>query len=81
MPLGWLIFLIIISAGTEIFFEFVKPAIQRRRQEQKSGKELEEPFAAEVLFREEAVADLSDRQFIEMFWRNYRIVLRTEELL
>lgn len=41
--------------------------------------ELGEPFAAEVLYHGDAVADLSDRRFTEMFWREYRITPRTDE--
>ena len=50
-----------------------------RLNEWKPGKELDEPFAAEVLYHGDAVADLSDRGFTEMFWREYRIYPRTDE--
>ena len=77
MPADWIIFVIVIGIG--VLWVFVKPAIQRRSHERQHGKELDEPFSAEVLYKGEAVADLSDRDFIEMFWREYRLEPRSAE--
>jgi len=77
MSLDWIAFS--VAAGIGILWMFVKPAIQRRSEIRKYGQELGEPFAAEVLYQGDAVADLSDRDFVEMFWREYRIDPRSAE--
>lgn len=77
MPPDWIIFVIV--AGIGIFWVFVKPAIQQRLHERQYGKELNEPFSAEVLYQGEPIADLSDRDSIEMFWCRYRIEPRSAE--
>lgn len=77
MSPDWIIVLIAIGLG--VLWIFVKPALQRRSHERKHGRELDEPFSAEVLYRGEAIADLSDREFTEMFWRDYRIEPRSAE--
>lgn len=77
MPPDWVIITIAICIG--VVWLFVKPAIRRRSQDRKRGKELDEPFLAEVLYQGEPVADLSDRDFVEMFWREYRIEPRSAE--
>lgn len=43
------------------------------------GKELAEPFKAEVIYQGQAVADLSDRRFVDMFWYEYLIQARSKE--
>ena len=63
---------IIITILIGLFWIFVKPTIQQRLHEKRYGKELDEPFAAEVLYQGEAVADLSERNFVEMFNRHPR---------
>lgn len=77
MPNYWTVVVIVFGVG--FLWEFGKPEIQRRLHVWKHGKELGEPFAAEVLYHGDAVADLSDRRFTEMFWREYRIAPRTDE--
>ena len=77
MPPGWIIIAIAIGIGA--YCVFVKPTIQQRSYERTHGKELDEPFMAEVLYQGEAVADLSDREFTEMFWRDYRIEPRSAQ--
>ncbi len=37
------------------------------------GVELDDPFLAEVQLDGVTVATLTDRKFVEMFWREYRI--------
>lgn len=73
--------ILIIAIGIGVTWVFAKPTIQRRLHERKHGKELDEPFAVEVLYLGEAVADLSDRKFTEMFWREYRIEPRTGDAM
>ena len=47
--------------------------------ENKQGRELGDPFAVEVLYKGEVVADLTDRDFAEMYWRDYLIEPRSLE--
>ena len=68
-------FTIAVVVGALWFF--VKPVIQQRAATQTNGKELDDPFAAEVLYQGVAIADLSDREVIEMFWIEYQIVPRS----
>ena len=65
--------IIIIAISIGVLWVFVKPTIRQRAHKGKYGKELDEPFSVEVLYQGEAVAYLSDREFVEMFWRDYRI--------
>lgn len=58
---------------------WVVQIVQHRRYEREFGKALSEPFQCEVLYQGKAVADLTDRQFGDMFWHHYRIEPRTPE--
>ncbi len=51
----------------------VIPRIREKLHAKWYGKELDEPFTAEVYLDDKLVAHLSDREFTEMFWRDYRI--------
>lgn len=62
-----------------LVWQYGIPAIQRWRRVRAQGKELGDPIAVEVIYRDEPVADLSDREFTELFWRDYRIVPRSEK--
>jgi hypothetical protein len=77
MPFEWII--LIIAIGTAVLCVFSKPVIEQRMHDRKHGNEVAEPFSAEVLYRGEAIADLTDREVIEMFWHKYRIEPRTDE--
>ncbi len=58
---------------------FVAGRIRQRRHELRYGRELPEPFLAEVLSEGVMVATISDRKCADMFWRDYRITPVSEE--
>ncbi len=76
----------IISFGivVGIFWLYSKnpiTALSSDQEKPKNNEELEDPFHVEVIYQEEVVADLTDRKFVEMFWREYRITPRSESSL
>jgi len=77
MPSDWTIFIVVI--GTVAIWLFAKRVIIKRLHYRKHGKELPDPFLAEVIYQGVAIADITDREFTEMFWRTYRIEPRTAE--
>lgn len=77
MPPEWIIFMVAIVIGG--LWIFARPIIRQRFAARARGKELDDPFAAEVLYNGVVIAVLSDREFIEMFWREYRIDPRSAE--
>ena len=77
MPSDWI--MPIIAIGTVVVCAFAGVAIRARMRDRNNGKRLAEPFSAEVLYQGEVIAYLTDSEFIEMFWREYRIEPRTDE--
>jgi hypothetical protein len=68
-PLPWLIGILVLwRTGTWLYHRW-----QAHRIEKLRGRELPEPFAAEVVLDGRTVATISDRIVTEMFWRDYRI--------
>lgn len=72
------IYIVVTVMGLGIGVPWLISRGQRSTHVAQYGRELGEPFLVEVLLEGEAVAALSEREFTEMFWRNYRITPLTD---
>lgn len=68
-----------LAIAVAAYYIFINPWVHRRLFGLRKSRELEDPFAAEVLYSGEVVADLSDRVLSDMYWRNYRIDPRSDK--
>lgn len=75
MRQDFLVFLFIVAIVLAI--PLMRSAFDAWRLEREFGRELDEPFAAEVMYQGHAVADLSDRNCSDMFWCTYKIAARS----
>lgn len=73
--MSYLYLLLIIAAF--VAFIYLNASLRTWRLRRQFGHELADPIDVEVLYEGQAIADLSDRKFEDMFWHSYAITPRT----
>ena len=73
------VYMIAMAVSLSVGMPWLVELLQARRHVAHVGKELDDPFVAEVLLDGTVVATLSDREWTEMFWRRYKITPTSQE--